>query len=130
MFYKISSFCAGLFLLLGATLVFLPEMVYWLFGLPQNELGDFLAKRAAMLFLGFSVLCFLSRNTQSTDVRRIVSAAVWVSMGGMALIGAYEFLRGYAGIGIWMAIMIETVTSVLFFRIWLMSDNPENDRDV
>lgn len=117
-FHKISALCGGLFLLLSALLMFFPEIIYWLFGLDQNDLGDFMGKRAAMLFIGFSALCWLSRRTQDIAVQRVVSAAICISMAGMALIGIYEFLRGFAGIGIWFAIITEIAISALSFRTW------------
>ena len=43
---------SSLFLFLSLTLVFFPKIVYWLFSLQQNYLGDFLAKRAGVLILG------------------------------------------------------------------------------
>lgn len=54
----VSSGVALLFFVLFVTLVLLPEIVYWLFQLQQNEVADFFARRAGMLFLGLSTLCF------------------------------------------------------------------------
>ncbi len=105
-----------LFFILFATLIFLPEIVYWLFNIQGNELGDFLAKRAGVLFLGFSVLCFCSRNTTSKEVRHIVALSVGTAMGAMALLGIYELVRGNTGPGILVAVFIELAISILLFR--------------
>ena len=65
-FKHVCTSAAILFMSLSTTLVLLPEIVYWLFGLQQDDLGDFLAKRAGALFFGFSLMCFLARHTQTT----------------------------------------------------------------
>lgn len=117
-FKQISSFSALLFATLGVLLFAMPSVIFWMFELQQHELGDFLARRAALLFLGLTVLCFLARNSQHHEVQRIVSVSMCVSMGAMAMLGAYEALRGYAGPGIWGAIFVEVCVSALFFRAW------------
>jgi len=53
-----SLLCAVLAILLVA----LPEVIYFVFSLSGDELGNFLAKRAGMLFLGVATLLFFSRN--------------------------------------------------------------------
>ncbi len=113
---------ASLFFILCGTLIFLPGIVYWLFNIQGNALGDFLAKRAGILFLGFSILCFYSRNSQSKEVRQIVALSVGSAMGAMAVLGVYELFRGNAGPGILVAVVIEMTISILFFRLW--SDRP------
>lgn len=117
-FHSICSGVALLFLSLCVTLVALPEIVYWLFSLQGNDLGDFLAKRAGMLFLGLSVLCFLSRNSTNSEVKRIVAASIGAAMGAMALLGIYELVRGNAGLGILAAIFIEIAITALFMPFW------------
>lgn len=72
------------------TLFVLPQLAYWLFGLPENALGNFLAKRAGILFLGLSLLVFMARDTRSAEVIKLLAASGAVSMGAMALLGFYE----------------------------------------
>ncbi len=76
MFYRLSLVAASLlFGALSLSLVFLPEIVYWLFQLEGNALGDLLGKRAGMLFLGLAILCFSARNSSSPEVRCLVGLA-------------------------------------------------------
>lgn len=109
---------ALLFAALCLTLLFLPEIVYWLFQIQGNELGDFLARRAAVLFLGLAILCFCSRHSRSSEVRRLVALAVGTAMAAMALLGMYELIWGMAGPGILVAVSIESAIAGLFFGQW------------
>ena len=120
-FRNVSSTAAFIFLALCITLIAFPEIIYWLFSLQGNELGNFLAKRAGLLFLGLSILCFLSRNSTSSEVKFIVSASVGSAMGLMAVLGIYELANGIVGTGILIPVLIETVISALFFRIWMQT---------
>lgn len=104
-----------LFGVLCLALIFLPQVIYWLFSLQGNSLGDFLAKRAGILFFSLSILCFHSRNTRSVEVQRLVSLAIGVAMGGMALLGVIEFFRGAVSVGIFAAVTIEVILALLCF---------------
>lgn len=123
MSYKlVSTAMAGLCLILSIALTFFPNLIYWLFELVPNGLGDFLAKRAAVLFLGLSILSYLSRNAPPSELRSAIALAFFVTMGGLALVGLYEYLRGYAGPGIWLAMSTETAFGYAFWRLWSARD--------
>ena len=118
-FRTLSVGSACLFAILSVALLAFPEIIYWLFALEGNELGDFLGKRAGMLFIGFSVLCFQARGSESIEVQGLVAATIASAMGTMALLGVYEWVRGSAGPGIWVAIIVECVITGLYSRVWL-----------
>lgn len=124
MFRPLTTFCAVLFSTLAPVLLLAPAVIYWLFGLEPHPLGDFMAKRAAVLFVGLAALCWLARNTQSAEVQRLVAATIGLSMACMALLGAVEFARANAGIGIWLAILAETSIATLYARTWLAHRQP------
>jgi hypothetical protein len=98
---------------------FTPGLVCWLFQIEGNSLGDFLAKRAAMLFAGLSMLSFLARQSQSAEVQRLVSASIGTAMGGMALLGVSEWIWGMAGPGILLAVAVELVIAGLCYKVLL-----------
>lgn len=104
-----------LFGTLCVILIFFPQIVYWLFQIQGNDLGDFLAKRAGVLFLGLTILCFYSRNSHTFEVQSLVALTVSFAMGGMAMMGIFEFFQGVVGAGIFVAIVIETGIALLFF---------------
>lgn len=112
---------AILYLALALILAFIPQIVYWLFSLTQNELGDFLARRASALFLGLALLCFLTHRSELPETRNVVSLVVGVTMSTLVFFGIYEFARGYAGIGILIAIAIEIALAVSFLKLWLQA---------
>lgn len=119
MSFRIASiFTTILFAALALSLFWFPEVVYWLFGLTENPLGNFLARRAAILFTALSVLSFLSRSTKSHEVKRYVSASIGIGMGLMATLGLYEWLTGGAGPGILLAICIELVLAAVYFQLY------------
>jgi len=107
-----------IFITLFVALVLFPKVIYWLFNLQQNDVSDFLAKRAGMLFLGLAILCFYSRNTSSMEVEKLVSLSIATSMTAMAVLGVFEFLRGNAGPGIMVAVFAELVIALFFYRLW------------
>ena len=98
------------------TLMFAPTIIYWLFGLDGNALGDFMTKRAGVLFLGLAILCFASRNTTSPEVIQLVSLSLGVAMLVMALLGVFELARGNAGLGILLAVVAELIIAALFWK--------------
>lgn len=117
-FRQLSLIVSLISLTLCVALVLRPEIVYWVFGIQGNTLGNFLAKRAGVLFLGFSILCFLSRNTNSKELIRIVAVSIGVAMGAMAMLGIYELARGTVGMGILAAVIVESIIAILFYRLW------------
>lgn len=106
-FYNLTFAAAVLCAVLSAVLIFFPEIIYWVFTVPDTPTGDFLAIRAGMVFLGVSVILWGCRNEGASTLRSTISIGVIVMMAGLAVAGVYEFLRGFAGLGIWVAILIE-----------------------
>ncbi|MDF3415314.1 hypothetical protein HKX54_12665 [Sulfitobacter sp. M57] len=115
-FKMLSCVATAVFGALCLILMVLPELIYWMFALEQAQVGDVLAKRAAMLFLGFATLCFMARDTMLDEVKQLVSVTVITAMVAMALLGTYEFWQGTVGAGIWIAILAEWGIAGLFFR--------------
>ena len=120
-FKPLSTAVAFIALMLCVVLISAPQIIYWLFGLDGNDLGNFLANRAGVLCSGFAGLCYLARNTANREVKRLVSASVGTTMGVMAVLGCYEFAVGNAGAGIFLAVAVEIVIAVLFARVWMQS---------
>ncbi len=115
---RLCTVVALLFFALFINLVWVPDIPFWLFDLQGNEVAEILAKRAGVLFLGLCVLCFAARRSQSPEVQRLIALSVWVAMGGMAVLGIYEFLRGAVGPGMWVAVIIEILIAVFCCRLW------------
>ena len=118
MTYKSAALAATcLSLVLSITLALFPALIYWLLEVEQHPLGDFVARRASMLFLGLAALAFLSRNAAASEARKAICICFVVAMVGLAFTGLCEFMRGYVGPGIWLAISVELAFATVFFRL-------------
>ena len=95
-------------------LLWAPGVIYFLFTITGDPVGDFLARRAAMLFVALAVMCWASRDAAPSAARNAIALGLAVGMIGLALTGAYEFVRGYVGIGIWLAIFTELAIAAAF----------------
>ncbi len=107
---------AALFVVLFFLLLITPEFIFWLFGVPQSETANLIARRAAMLFLGFSVVSWSARNAPPSPLRTGFSLGIVVSMAGLACTGTYEFLRGFANWPIMLAVATECAFALIFLR--------------
>ncbi len=118
-FHRLSLLTSLVFATLCLTLIFVPDLIYWLFRLPAHDSADALAKRAAMLFLGLAVLCFGARKSALPELRRLVALSVGVAMAAMAVLGLYELARGVVGPGILLAVGAELALAGLYLMQWL-----------
>lgn len=109
-----ATVCATLFL----ALLFVPFLVWQLFGIAGSAEIDFLARRAAMLFLGLAIITWQMAGIEDLKARRAISFALSVTMAGLALSGLAEYVRGFAGPGILAAAVAETVFSLLYACYW------------
>ncbi len=107
--------CTILFLLL---LVF-PESIFFLFDVKGNEAAFFICRRAAMLFGGYAIISFFTRDLPASKIRQALSLGFGFSMSGFALMGTVEFIRGFAGGGIFITVAGELFLSVSYCYIWL-----------
>ncbi len=105
---------AGLQLILFVALLTLPEMILELFAVPSTSSAEFLARRAAVLFLGNTILCFRFAELEAGALRRKICQALALMWLVLAALGLGELLRGFAGLGILPAIVTETIFGILF----------------
>jgi len=107
-----------LFLLFSALLIF-PKIIFVLFQIPENDSAFFIARRAAMLFLGLAVITWTGRHASHSSLRQSVCAGLSTTMFALALLGVCEFIRGLAGPGILLAVIGELFLGGLYINIWL-----------
>jgi hypothetical protein len=120
--YRILSLISsGIAILLFISLLFVPEPIFILFGIGGNESAYFIARRAAMLFLMLAVIAYFSRHAQHTDTRQSILLGLTLSMFGLAMLGTFEFVRGFAGVGIFLAVGAELFLAVSYGSIWLLN---------
>lgn len=92
---------------LAITLGFFPSLIYWMFSIEAAESADFLARRAACLFLGLAILFGSARTITHQQTQKIIASVIVLTMAPMALLGMFEFARGFAGPGIFIAVCVE-----------------------
>ena len=86
-------------------LMFFPGETIGGFNVTTTETVDFVARRAAVLFLGLSLLSLLC--AMSIEKSTLVAACLSVPWLGLAISGTAEYLRGFVGKEIFPAIAIE-----------------------
>lgn len=111
----VSKLAAALCFILFLCLLLAPGLIYWIFELIGNDVSDFMARRAATLFLGLSVIIFLSRNAEPSQLRQNLCMGLGVMMAAIAVVGIFEFMRGAVGGGIWLAITTEIAFALAYF---------------
>lgn len=120
MSFKLLSMCTAIVaLLLCLLLLVYPDVLLFLFGIKSDSAGYFIGRRAAMLFLGLSVLTWCSRNLSHSEARQAICLSIVASMVGLAGLGGVEYFRGEAGSGIFLAIVTEMTFAILYLKIWL-----------
>lgn len=107
--------CSILFLLLLA----FPEPIFFLFDVNGNEAAFFICRRTSMLFGGYAIISFFTKDLQHSKIRQTLSLGFAFSMAGFALMGTIEFIRGFAGGGIFFAVASELFLTVSYCYIWL-----------
>ncbi|GHF95222.1 hypothetical protein [Thalassotalea marina] len=122
-FKHLSVLTSAIAALLAILLLFLPEVVFWLFAIVEHDSATFIGRRAAMLFLGIAFICWLARNAKHSQARQAICLGLAVSMLSLATLGLYELIRGAAGLGIILAITTEVVLALWYVQIWFKHKN-------
>jgi hypothetical protein len=104
--------------------MFIPELIFQLFGAAGNETAYFVARRTSMFFMGYAIISFYSRTAQPSTIRQAISLGIALSMLGLSILGIFEFVHGSVGIGVFLAVSLEVFWFVSYSSIWL-SDRRE-----
>lgn len=118
-FKNLNIYTFILSVILFVTLLFSPGVLLDLFEIDGNEAVFFIARRASMFFLGYGLICFTARNAKPSSIRKSISFGISISMIGFAILGLYEFLRGFAGVGIIPTIANELFLGISYFSYYL-----------
>jgi len=122
--YKIVSIASAILTsILFLSLLLMPDLIFWIFSIETTEAANFIARRASILFLGLAILSFLSRNTPHSSLRQNIILAMFVLWSLMALLGLFELVRGFAGLGILLAITAEIIFAISYFLIFRKHSN-------
>jgi TM2 domain-containing membrane protein YozV len=117
-FKTLNFITTGISTILSIILLFFPKVIFLLFGIDGNASAYFISRRASMFCIGYAVICYFSRNSKPSESRQSISLGIALSMLGFAILGIFEFLRGFAGAGIFLAVSAELIISVCYFSVW------------
>ncbi len=117
-FKNVSLATVALTGVLFGMLLLAPELIFFIFNIEGDEAAKLVSRRAAMLFLGLAIITYFGRNAEHSTMRQAVCLGLAISMFGLALTGTYEFVRGYAGVGILLAVVAEIGFGAAYIRIW------------
>jgi hypothetical protein len=115
---RLGLLAGGVMAALSVTLLLVPGLIHWLFQIDSSTGTDVMSGRAAMLFAGLAVITLQTRNAPAGPQRQSISLGIAVTMGGLACVGLYDFLRGAVGLGIWLAILAELFFVTAYMRFW------------
>ncbi len=104
--------------LLCATLLFIPGLIHWLFQIESGAGADVMSNRAAILFLGLSLLAFRSRGEPPSPLRGTVDLTLGLIMAGLIVVGLYHYVTGQVSHGIWLALLVEAFFASAYLRFW------------
>ncbi len=122
-FKKLSSITAIITFTLFLLLLFIPEIIFLLFQVQENESAFFISRRAAMLFLGIAVFSWVGRNALHSESRQAICIGMSISMSAMAMLGLFELARNFVGFGILPAVVTEALLAVAYYKIWISNSN-------
>ena len=117
-FRVVSIITTVIALILCLVLILFPEIIFMLFNINDDSSAFFIGRRAAMLFLGISVVTWVGRNAPHSESRQAICLGLTISMLALALLGTAEYLRGFAGAGILLAVITEAILALLYFKTW------------
>jgi len=121
-FYKILCIATSiLFIYLFVLLFFMSDTFIKDIGLAPSLATLVLARRTAILMLGFSVLTFGSRNLLPSKERQIICLTIATIFLGLSCMGIFEFVQGNINASIIPPIVIETILWLSFGRMALLN---------
>lgn len=116
--YKIATIGTSLlFVYLFAELFFTPVAFVEDLGLEATLSTSILCRRAAMFMIGFAVLLFGVRKMVNSSIRQTICFSTAITMTGLACLSSFEMARGTVNSSIWVAIILETISAVLFWIV-------------
>ena len=105
---------SGLCFALAAAWMGAPQFILWVWQINGSDSTLLVARRGAALFLGLAVMLWLTRKAESSPTRDAIAVGFSVSCAALAALGIYDFVAGYAGIGILAAVTIESMLALSF----------------
>lgn len=117
--YKIATIGTSLlFVFLFAQLFFTPVSFVEGLGLEPTLTTSILCRRASMFMIGLAILLFGVRKLTHSSIRQTICLSTAITMTGLAALSSFEMIRGTVNNSIWIAIIIETISAILFWIVF------------
>ncbi|MEW8627561.1 MAG: hypothetical protein AB2551_17570, partial [Candidatus Thiodiazotropha sp.] len=58
-----------------------------------------------------------------SELRQAICLGMSISMLALAVLGVFEFIRDFVGVGIFLAIATEIALGIAYFQIWSRNKN-------
>jgi len=124
-FFNLSIISAALAAAIAACLFIFPQLYFVMFAVASSEPAFFIGRRLGVLFLGFALVSFVSRNASHSKARQAICIGIGVAMACMAGLGLFEVVRGFAGVGTYLAAAVELAVAVAYLWVWYDSNSIE-----
>jgi hypothetical protein len=111
--------------IVSAIIAFVLGMGYLFFGSlvigrweiePTNNIL-FLCRRMGSIYLGLSIILFLSRSLPLSMARTTLSIGLAVALSLLALLGIYEYSLDRVGSGILVSVVIESLLAIGYIMV-------------
>jgi hypothetical protein len=116
-FRNVSVVSSAICFVLAFFWIVVPQFLLWIFQVESLEPALFVARRGGALFMGIAILLFLAREAESSKARRAIALGFATSCIILALLGIYELAARHAGIGILLAVTVESTLAVAFLCV-------------
>lgn len=83
---------------------------------------------AAFLFLGLAIILYKKRSEEDIDRQQSISLGMIFAIGGLALLGVFEYIRQFVGFGVFLAIAAESFICINYFLIYLKTNQTVLDK--
>ena len=98
--------------LLGTGYLFFGSLVIGRWQIEPTNSVLLLGRRMGSLYLGLSIIFFLSRSLTLSTTRTALSIGAAATLSLLALLGIYEYSLGHAGSGILVSVVIESLLAI------------------
>ncbi len=111
-FKNIAIVTAIIAFLLGTGYLFFGSLVIGRWQIEPTNSILLLGRRMGSLYLGLSIIFFLSRSLTLSATRTALSIGAAVTLSLLALLGIYEYSLGRVGSGILVSVVIESLLAI------------------
>ena len=130
MSFKTTSIVAALVtFVLGAGYLFVGTLVVGRWRLEPTAAVLLMGRRIGALYLGLSVIFFLSRCLRPSPGRTALSAGTVVACSLLALIGIQALSTGLVASGMYISVAVEVILSVAFLRVLFIDRKQSHTRE-